>query len=72
MEITRTSGKRVSAGQRDLATVASNQAAVRRLLKNLATIVFGLLLSIPGLARAQYSFTTIDKPGAISTAANGK
>jgi hypothetical protein len=33
MEITRTSGKRVSASQRDLATVTSNPAAVLRLLK---------------------------------------
>ena len=64
MDITRTSGKRVSAGQRDLATAGSNQAAVRKLWKTLAAVVLGLLLSVPGLARAQYRFTTIDVPGA--------
>jgi hypothetical protein len=56
MEITRTSRKRVSSGQRDLATAGSNHATVRKLWKTLATVVFGLLLSVPGLAQAQYLF----------------
>ena len=48
-----------------------NQVAVRRLLTILATVVFGLLLSIPGLARAQYRFYPIDVKDATRTAANG-
>jgi hypothetical protein len=41
------------------------------LWKAIAVVVFGLLLSVPGLAQAQYSFTTIDVPGSKATAANG-
>ena len=37
----------------------------------LAGAVFGMLLIVPGLARAEYRFTTIDPPGAINSAANG-
>jgi uncharacterized membrane protein len=71
MDINRTSGKRVSAGQRDLVIAGSDQATVRKLWKALAAVVFGLLLSVPGWAQAQYRFTTIDVPGATATAANG-
>jgi len=71
MDITRTSGKRVSAGQRELVIAGSNQATVRKLWKALAAVVLGLLLSVPGSAQAQYRFTTIDVPGATATAANG-
>jgi probable HAF family extracellular repeat protein len=39
--------------------------------KSLAAVGFGLLLSIPGLAQAQYTFYPIDVPGATRTAANG-
>jgi probable HAF family extracellular repeat protein len=39
--------------------------------KMLAAMALGLLLGVPGLATAQYSFTTIDVPGAASTAVNG-
>lgn len=34
-------------------------------------MLLGLLLSTPGLARAQYDFTTIDIPGSIYTAVDG-
>jgi uncharacterized membrane protein len=62
--------KRVSASQRDFATAQSNQAHNRKPWKSLAAIAFGLLLSVPGLARAQYIFTTFDAPGASRTAIN--
>ena len=39
--------------------------------KMLAAVALGLLLGIPGLAKAQFDFTTIDVPDATSTAANG-
>ena len=71
MDIKRTSGKRVSASQRDSFTAQSNKTTIRRPWKSLATVVFGLLLSVPGLTQAQYNFTTIDVPGATATAANG-
>src|SRR5205823_14671400 len=34
-------------------------------------VALGLSLGIPGWARGAYVFTTLDVPGAISTAANG-
>ena len=71
MDITRTSGKRVNAGQGELVTAGGNQTTVRKSWKTLAAVVLGLVLSIPGLAKAQYDFTTIDVPGATATAANG-
>jgi hypothetical protein len=71
MDITRTSGKRVSADQRELVTAGNTQVTVRKLRKTVAAVVLGLLLSVPGLARAQYRYTTIDVKGAIGTAANG-
>ena len=71
MDITRTSGKRVNAGQGELVTAGGNQTTVRKSWKTLAAVVLGLVLSIPGLAKAQFDFTTIDVPGATSTAANG-
>src|SRR5262245_36056510 len=39
--------------------------------KALVAVVLGLLLGVPGVAQAQFSFTTIDVPGATSTAVNG-
>jgi hypothetical protein len=71
MDINRTSGKRVSASQRDFVTAQSNQATIRKPWKSLAAVAFGLLLSVPGLTQAQYRFSTIDVPGATATAANG-
>ena len=37
----------------------------------LAATALGLFLVAPGLAKAQFDFTTIDVPGAASTAVNG-
>ena len=54
MDITRTSGKRVNAGQGELVTAGGNQTTVRKSWKTLAAVVLGLVLSIPGLAQAQY------------------
>jgi probable HAF family extracellular repeat protein len=71
MDINRTSGKRVSASQRDFVTAQSNQATIPKPWKSLAAVAFGLLLSVPGLTQAQYRFSTIDVPGATATAANG-
>ena len=71
MDITRTSGKRVSDGKRDLVAVGSKKAAVHKLWTTLAGAVFGMLLIVPGLARAQYRFATLNLPGAINSAANG-
>jgi probable HAF family extracellular repeat protein len=71
MDFNRTSGKRVSASQRDSFTAQSNRTTIRKPWKSLATVVFGLLLSVPGLTQAQYSFTKIDVPGATGTQANG-
>jgi hypothetical protein len=71
MDIKRTSGKRVSASQRDPFTAQSNQATIRKPWKSLAAVAFGLFLSVPGLTQAQYAFTTIDVPGSTRTAANG-
>ena len=42
-----------------------------KLWKAIAAVVFGLLLSVPGLAQAQYSYTTIDVPESIGTSLNG-
>src|SRR3954453_12182149 len=40
-------------------------------LRTLAAVALGLLLGVPGAARAQYVFTPIDVPGAAATYANG-
>jgi uncharacterized membrane protein len=70
MDLDQSSGKPVSNVQRKLVSAGSERAAVRTF--RLITAVFILLLSVPGLARAQnYTFTTIDVPGATATAANG-
>lgn len=70
MDIIQTSGKPVGNAQRKLVSAGSERAAVRTF--RLITAVFILLLSVPGLARAQnYTFTKIDVPGATATAANG-
>ena len=37
----------------------------------LATVAMSLLLGFPGLAKAQYHFTSIDVPGSTRTAVNG-
>jgi len=71
MDIKRTSGKRVSARQRDSFIAQSNQTTIRKPWKSLATVVFGLLLSVPGLTQAQYNFTTFDVPNATATSVNG-
>jgi uncharacterized membrane protein len=71
MDINRTSGERVSASQRDFVTALSNQATIRKPCRSLAAVAFGLLLSVSGLAQAQYRFSTIDVPNATRTAANG-
>ena len=70
MDITRTSGKRVNAGQGELVTAGGNQTTVRKSWKTLAAVVLGLVLSVPELSQAQYVFTDIDVPGATATAAN--
>ena len=36
----------------------------------LATVALGLFLAAPGLAKAQYNFTTYDVPGSTRTAVN--
>jgi probable HAF family extracellular repeat protein len=67
-----TSGKGVSASQRDLVTAPSNQATICKPWKSLAAVAFGLLLSVPGLTQAQhYNFITSDVPNATATAVNG-
>ena len=33
-----------------------------------ATVALGLFLGFPGLAKAQYNFTTYDAPGSVATA----
>ena len=75
MDIKRTSGKPVSASQRDSFIAQSNQTTIRKPWKSLATVVFGLFLSVPGLTQAQYIFTTIDAstyvPNATATSVNG-
>jgi hypothetical protein len=71
MGINRTSGKRVSASQRDAVTAQNNQATICKPWKSLAAVAFGLLLSVPGLAQVKYSFSTIDVPGAKATEHNG-
>ena len=71
MDITRTSGKRVNAGQGELVTAGGNQTTVRKSWKTLAAVVLGLVLSVPELSQARYVFTDIDVPDATSTAANG-
>ena len=71
MDINRTSGKRVSTGQRDFVIARSDQATVRGLWEALAVVVFGLFLSVPAWAQEQYRFITIDVPEATATAANG-
>ena len=70
MDITRTSGKRVNAGQGELVTAGGNQTTVRKSWKTLAAVVLGLVLSVPELSQAQYVFTDIDVPGATATAVN--
>jgi hypothetical protein len=62
MDITRN----VSAGQRELVT-AGNQPPFGKLWKAIAAVVFGMLLSVPGLAEAQFSYTTIDVPDSHGT-----
>jgi probable HAF family extracellular repeat protein len=71
MNINRTSGKRVGANQRNVVTAQNNQATIRKPWKSLVAVAFGLLLSVPGLTQAQYSFTTIDVPNSTATAVNG-
>ena len=39
--------------------------------RTLATVALGLCLGFPGLAKAQYTFTTYDVPGSTRTAVNG-
>lgn len=70
MDITRTSGKRVNAGQGELVTAGRNQTTLRKSWKTLAAVVVGSVLSIPELSQAQYVFTDIDVPGATATAVN--
>ena len=82
MDINRTSGKRVSASQRNFVSAQSNRAIIHKPLKSLAAVAFGLLLSVSGLTQAQvstadvkralqYRFIPIDVPGATRTSANG-
>jgi probable HAF family extracellular repeat protein len=71
MNITPTSGKRISASYRDSFIAQSNHTTIRKPWKSLATVAFGLFLSVPGLTQAQYTFTTIDVPNATATLANG-
>ena len=45
---------------------------IHAITKNMFTsVTLGLILSVPGLANAAFSFTTIDFPESISTSANG-
>jgi hypothetical protein len=71
MNITPTSGKRISASHRDSFIAQSNHTTIRKPWKSLATVAFGLFLSAPGLSQAQYTFFTIDVPKATATLANG-
>jgi len=64
----KTSGKRVSVSQRGFVTAQSNHTTIRKSWKSLAAVGFGLLLSVPGLTQAQYTFTTFDVPKATATA----
>jgi probable HAF family extracellular repeat protein len=41
------------------------------MLRTIATVALGMLLSVPGRAKAQYLLTPIDVPGAAATYANG-
>jgi probable HAF family extracellular repeat protein len=63
--------KRVGASQRDFVITQNNRVTIRKPWKSLATVAFGLFLSVPGLTQAQYSFKTIDVPNATATLANG-
>jgi probable HAF family extracellular repeat protein len=71
MNIKPTSGKRISASHRDSFIAQSNHTTIHKAWKSLASVAFGLLLSVPGLTQAQYSFTTFDVPNATATAVNG-
>jgi uncharacterized membrane protein len=51
--------------------IAQQRSAMMTTQKMLAAVALGLLLGVPGLAKAQFNFTTIDVPGSTSTAANG-
>ena len=73
MDITRTSGKRVSAGQRGAFCTAGNtQAFVGKLWKAIAACRVRSAFECPGMGAGRVSLRTrIDVPGATATAANG-
>ncbi len=71
MDISRASGKRIGACHRELVTAEGKRATVRKLRKTFAAAALGVLLCVPGVARAQYRFVTIDVKDATRTAANG-
>ncbi len=53
-------------------SMIAQQSAKPKIHKKLVALALGLLLGVPGLARADvtFNFTTIDVPGSTSTAAN--
>src|SRR5206468_921617 len=55
----------------DPATAAQRRSAAMTTRRPLVAVALGLLLSVAGPARAQYTFTTIDVPGGSNTAVNG-
>jgi hypothetical protein len=70
MNTTRTSGRHVNDWARESATPRSC-ATFRSLWKPLGAFIFGLLFYSQELVQAQYTFTTIDVPGATAQSANG-
>src|SRR5712671_4598727 len=55
-------------------SMIAHQSAMTKMQKKLVAVALGLLLGVPGLARADvnvnFNFTTIDVPGSTRTAAN--
>ena len=65
-------GRLDDAAQWQARSMIARQRAAQKIEKKLMAIALGLLLGLPGVARADvaFNFTTIDVPGADSTAAN--
>src|SRR3989440_8460826 len=51
--------------------IAPRRSATMTTRRLLVAVALGLFLAVPGPAKAQYRFTTIDVPSATSTAVNG-
>ena len=65
-------GRLDDVAKRQALSMIARQDATPKIQKGLMALALGLLLGLPGLARAdvKFNFTTIDVPGAVSTAAN--